>query len=404
MPFIESNAARIHWRLDGHPDRPALVLVSSLGTDQSLWDPLMPGLMRRFRVLRVDKRGHGASQASAGDYTIALLAGDVLAAMDAAGIERAHYCGVSIGGMIGLWLAAHAPERFERFMLSNTSAKTAPEGFAERIATVRAGGMAAVADTVLARFFTPGFVARADERFHTVRRTLLQVDPVGYIGCCAAIRDMDLRPELPKISAPLLVVTCPDDLSTPPAMGEAIVAAVPGARLLSLPLAHVPHVEAPARFVDLIARFLGDDPLCDDAGPQWPPASAPLHEAERYRRGLQRRRDALGRDYVDGRLKALTPINAGFQQMITRYAWGEIWTRPVFDDRTRRIVVLAATIAMGRWEEFDLHLRAGLQNELETIELEELLLQCAIYCGVPAANTAFHRAQAILRDTRPVRG
>src|SRR5690606_7269977 len=134
-----------------------------------------------FQVLRLDKRGHGASEASPGDYTIELLAGDVLAAMDAAGIECAHYCGVSIGGMIGLWLAAHAPQRFERFVLSNTSAKVAPEGFADRIAKVRQGGMQAIAETVLGRFFTPGFVARADERFHSVRRTLLQVDPVGYI-------------------------------------------------------------------------------------------------------------------------------------------------------------------------------------------------------------------------------
>ncbi|MFA7666939.1 MAG: alpha/beta fold hydrolase, partial [Burkholderiaceae bacterium] len=212
MPVLEHRGARLHWRLDGHPERPALVLVSSLGTDQSLWDPLMPGLLRRFQVLRVDKRGHGLSAASPGDYTIALLAGDVLAAMDAAGIARAHFCGVSIGGMIGLWLAANAAERFERFVLSNTTAKTAPEGFADRIAQVREGGMARVADTALSRFFTAGFVTRADERFHTVRRSLLQTDPAGYIGCCAAIRDMDLRPELARITAPVLVVTCPGDV------------------------------------------------------------------------------------------------------------------------------------------------------------------------------------------------
>jgi 3-oxoadipate enol-lactonase/4-carboxymuconolactone decarboxylase len=404
MPFIERDGARIHWRLDGHPDRPALVLANSLGTDHTLWEPVMAGLLRRFRVLRLDKRGHGASQASAGDYTIELLAGDVLAAMDAAGIERASYCGVSIGGMIGIWLAANAPQRFDRFVLSNTSAKTAPEGFADRIAKVRDGGMAAVADTVLGRFFTPGFVARADERFHTVRRTLLQVDPAGYVGCCAAIRDMDLRPELARIAAPVLVITCPGDQSTPPAMGEAIAAAVAGARLVQLPLAHVPHVEAPARFVDLVVRFCEGEALRQSPDATWPLANAAIDESERYARGLERRREALGRDYVDSRLKSLNPLNASFQQMITRYAWGEIWTRPIFDDRTRRLIVLAATIATRSWEEFDLHLRAGLQNELETAELEELLLQCAIYCGVPAANTAFHRAQAVLRDIAPARG
>lgn len=404
MPFIERDGARIHWRLDGHPDRPPLVLANSLGTDHTLWEPVMAGLLRRFRVLRLDKRGHGASQASAGDYTIELLAGDVLAAMDAAGIERASYCGVSIGAMIGIWLAANVPQRFDQFVLSNTSAKTAPEGFADRIAKVSDGGMAAVADTVLGRFFTPGFVARADERFHTVRRTLLQVDPAGYIGCCAAIRDMDLRPELARISAPVLVITCSGDQSTPPAMGEAIAAAVAGARLVQLPLAHVPHVEAPARFVDMVVRFCEGEALRQSPDASWPLANATIDESERYARGLERRREALGRDYVDSRLKSLNPLNANFQQMITRYAWGEIWTRPIFDDRTRRLIVLAATIATRSWEEFDLHLRAGLQNELETAELEELLLQCAIYCGVPAANTAFHRAQAVLRETALARG
>jgi 3-oxoadipate enol-lactonase / 4-carboxymuconolactone decarboxylase len=407
MPFIERDGARIHWRLDGHPGRPALVLVNSLGTDQSLWDPVMPGLLRRFQVLRLDKRGHGASQASPGDYTIELLAGDVLTAMDAAGIDQADYCGVSIGGMIGLWLAAHAPKRFRRFVLSNTSAKMVSAAFADRIAAVRAGGMASIADAVMGRFFTQGFVTRADERFHSVRRALLQVDPAGYIGCCAAIRDMDLRPALAQITAPVLVISCPGDLSTPPAMGEEIVAGVRNARHVQLPLAHVPHVEAPSRFTDLVARFCSDEPLADSrdpADPRWPLAQAPIGEAERFERGLARRREALGTDYVDARLRSLNPLNTGFQQMITRYAWGEIWTRPIFDDRTRRLIVLAATIASRSWEEFDLHLRAGLCNELETADLEELLLQCAIYCGVPAANTAHHRAQAVLRDTQPARG
>ncbi len=255
MPLIERDGVRLHWRLDGHPDRPALVLANSLGTDMALWQPVLPALLRHFLVLRLDKRGHGASQANPGDYSIELLARDVLAAMDAAGVARAHFCGVSIGGMIGQWLAANAGERFERFVLSNTAAKTAPEGFVDRIAKIREGGMAAIADTVLGRFFTPAFVARADENFHTVRRTLLQVDPVGYIGCCAAIRDMDLRPGLQRIDAPVLVVTGRDDQSLPPAMGEAVAAGIRDAQVVELPFAHIPHFEAPERFVELLVGF-----------------------------------------------------------------------------------------------------------------------------------------------------
>lgn len=256
MPFVHREGARLYWRIDGHPDRPPLLLLNSLGTDHSLWEPVMPGLLERFRVLRTDKPGHGASDARAGDYSIAQLGGDALAVMDAAGIGRAHLCGVSIGGMIGMWVAAHAPGRIDRLVLSNTSAKLAPEGFVERIRLIRQGGIAAIADTVLGRFFTPGFVARADAHYHSVRTTLLQVDPVGYAGCCAALRDMDLRPLLPRIAAPALVITCRDDASTPAAMGEAIAAAIPGARHVQWELAHIPFVEAPQRYAELLAGFL----------------------------------------------------------------------------------------------------------------------------------------------------
>jgi len=258
MPFVHREGARLYWRIDGHPDRPPLVLLNSLGTDHSLWEPLMPGLLENFRVLRTDKPGHGASDARDGEYSIAQLGHDVLAVMDAAGVRRAHLCGVSIGAMIGIWVAAHAPERIDRLVLSNTSAKLAPEGFVERIRLIRAGGIAAIADTVLGRFFTPDFVARADARYHSVRTTLLQVDPIGYTGCCAALRDMDLRPLLPRIAAPTLVVTCRDDPSTPAAMGEAIAAAIPRARHVQWELAHIPFVEAPQQYVDLLAGFLAD--------------------------------------------------------------------------------------------------------------------------------------------------
>lgn len=255
MPFVHREGARLYWRFDGHPDRPPLVLLNSLGTDHALWEPVMPGLMRHFHVLRLDKPGHGASDARAGEYSIGQLGRDVLAVMDAAGVPRAHLCGVSIGGMIAMWLAANVPARVDRLVLSNTSAKLAPEGLVERIRLIREGGIARIADTVLGRFFTPGFVAQADERYHTVRTTLLQVDPAGYTGCCAALRDMDLRPLLPGIAAPTLVVTCRDDQSTPAAMGEAIAAAIPGAELVELALAHIPFVEAPQRHVELIAGF-----------------------------------------------------------------------------------------------------------------------------------------------------
>jgi len=256
MPFTTRAGARIYWRSDGHPDAPPLMLGNSLGTDFALWDPIMPALTQSFRVVRMDTRGHGASDAPAGDYTIEMLGRDVLAVADAARLDRFSWAGVSLGGMIGMWLGANSSERVARLVLSNTGAKLDPSGWADRIAKIRAGGMAAIADTVMGRFFTASFVANPNAHCATVRETLLSLDPVGYIGCCAAIRDMDLSSALARIVAPTLVVVGEHDLATPRPLGEAIAAAVPGARLLVLPVAHLPHSERPEQFVAEVVPFL----------------------------------------------------------------------------------------------------------------------------------------------------
>lgn len=256
MPFAMSAGVRIYWRADGHADAPPLVLGNSLGTDFALWDPIMAALTRSFRVIRMDTRGHGASDVPAGDYSIEMLGRDVLAVADAAGIGRFSWMGVSLGGMIGMWLGANAGDRITRLVLSNTGARLDPGGWADRIARIQAGGMAAIAGTVMGRFFTPDFVAKADAHCATVRQTLLALDPAGYAGCCAAIRDMDLRPQLPRIAAPTLVIVGERDLATPRELGEAIVAAVPAARLVALPVAHIPHSEISDRFVAEVVPFL----------------------------------------------------------------------------------------------------------------------------------------------------
>lgn len=383
MPFAHSSGARLWWRADGHPGAPALVLGNSLGTDHALWDPVVARLADRFRVIRMDTRGHGASDAPVGDYTIDQLGRDVLAVADAAGATRFAYAGVSLGGMVGMWLGAHAADRVTHLVLCNTGARLAPTGWADRIARVQKDGMAGIVDMVMARFFTEGFVARRTPFFDTVRETFLRLDPVGYVGCCAAIRDMDQRPALARITAPTLVVVGDHDQATPRELGEAVAAGIAGARLIALPVAHIPHVEIPGRFVDEVVRFLG--------------AIGPMHETGRFDAGLARRKEVLGAKYVEGRLAAADPFTAEFQDLITRYAWGEIWTRPVFDDRTRRLLTLGMMIAAGRWGEFELHVRQGLDAELTTTDLKELLLQSAIYCGVPAANTGFHHAVDILK-------
>ena len=259
MPDATHDRVRLHWRADGPDEAPPLILVGSLGSDLRVWDPVVPALARSFRVIRMDKRGHGASSASPGDYTMAQLGGDVLAVADAAGAARFHYAGVSIGGMIGMWLAEHRPERLQRLVLSNTTAQVAPNGYDDRIATVRSKGMAAVADTVIARWFLPDYPARHPEHYAAVRQALLSIDPVGYTGCCAAIRDMALAAGLADIHVPTLVIAGTLDESTPAAQGRAIARAIPGARLLELPTPHLSHPEMPDRFADEVTRFLLDD-------------------------------------------------------------------------------------------------------------------------------------------------
>ena len=384
MPFVIRDGARLYWRSDGDPAFPALLLGNSLGTEHALWAPVVPMLQRRFRVLRFDMRGHGDSESPAGDYTMAMLGGDALAVADAAGAHRFSYMGISIGGMVGMWLGVNAADRVDRLVLCNTSAKLPANLWADRIAKIRAGGMAAIADAVLARWFTARYLARADETLASTRAAFLAVDPGGYIGCCAAIRDMDLAGSLGAIRAPTLVTTGRDDLATPKEMGGAIAAAIPGAGRVELPVAHIAIPEETGLFVHTVLEFLIGATVAT--------------ERHRYDVGLARRKDVLGDAYVEERLKKVTPLNAEFQSLITRYAWGEMWTRNVLDDRTRRLLVLAMLIAQSRWEEFEMHVRSGMAAELSEAELKEVLLLAAIYCGVPAANTGFHKAAGALRD------
>ena len=218
----------------------------------------MPALLSHFQVLRLDLRGHGASDAPAGDYTIAQLARDVLAAVDAAGRDRFAYCGLSLGGMIGQWLGANAGDRIERLVLANTSPRMAdPSLFEARRATVLEQGMGAIEDAVMQRFFSARTLASANPVAESVRAVLLATNPVGYAGCCAAIRDMDHRPLLGRIQAPTLVIGGDHDLSTPWAgHGDVLANGIPGARAVQLAATHLSNVERPSSFTAALFDFL----------------------------------------------------------------------------------------------------------------------------------------------------
>ena len=253
-----SAAVALHHRLEGPADAPVLVLANSVGSDLSMWDPQAAALGDRFRLLRYDHRGHGGSPVPDGPYSIADLGGDLLALLDRLELARVHLCGLSLGGMVGMWVAAHAPERVQRLVLCCTAAHFPPrELWDERARVVRAEGMGALVDATMERWLTPGFRARAPEAEARLRATFLATAPEGYAGCCEAIRDMDLRPGLPGIAAPTLVLAGADDPATPPAWGAAIAEAIPDARLEVLTdAAHVATLEQPDALTAAVAEHL----------------------------------------------------------------------------------------------------------------------------------------------------
>lgn len=387
MPFAIREDVRVYWKLDGAPDLPVLVLLNSIGTDMALWETSVPHLLRAFRLLRIDARGHGASDAPDGDYSLAMLADDVIAVMDAAGVQTAAVAGVSLGGMIAMELALAYPTRVTALALVCTSATMDAGAWRERIELVRAEGTAAIADMAMGRFLSPRFVATHGGAAESVRQGLIAMADTGYAGCGAAIRDMALIHRLPAIAMPTLVVAGDRDVSTPFAgHGERIVAAMPDAHVVHLDAAHLAPIETPAALAATLRAFLKPADTQD--------AASILFEA-----GLVNRRRVLGDAWVDASLAKRTDFTADFQAMITRIAWNEIWGRPGLDDRSRRFIVLAITVALGRWEEFALHVRTGLMRDGFTREeLKEVLMQSAIYAGVPAANTAFAEAGKIIAE------
>jgi 3-oxoadipate enol-lactonase/4-carboxymuconolactone decarboxylase len=374
LPFVNVDNARMFYRLEGNDDRPVLVFSHSLGCDHGMWDVQTRDLLPHFRILRYDTRGHGGSDVPTGDYSIERLGRDVLAVVDALGIEKFAFCGLSMGGMIGQWLAAAAPDRITQLVLANTSARMDSSAMEARRLMVLESGITSIADAVMGRFFSPETLARHDAA--TVRRTLLHTDPRGYSGCCAAIRDMDQTGLLPQIRVPALIIVGDRDVSTPWAgHGEVLAREIPNARVVHLPTAHLSNLERPRSFSGALFDFL------------IPSANDTLVAGYRVRRQM------LGDAYVDAAIAKTTEFTRDFQELITRYAWGTIWTRPGLDLRTRRLLALSVTAALGRWEEFRMYVRTGLEHQLEPCDLKEVLLQAAIYAGVPVGNTGFKIAK-----------
>lgn len=259
MPFSRVGEADIYWKLEGCSDAPALVLLNSIGTDMDLWDGVVPALRDRFRLLRIDTRGHGASRASRGDYSLALLAEDILSVAADAGIDCMSVAGVSLGGMIAMQLALVEPARVTKLALICTSATMDSGAWDDRVQKVREQGMASIASLAMGRFLSESFRAHQPAITATIERQLGGMDPDGYAGCAAAIRDMQIAERLGDIPCPTLVITGTRDSSTPfEGHGEVLLRSIAGASHQALATSHLAPIESPTAIENSLCGFLLD--------------------------------------------------------------------------------------------------------------------------------------------------
>lgn len=363
----------------GPPDAPLLLLGPSVGTSAAtLWGATAELLTGQLHVVGWDLPGHGRSPAGAFRMPD-LAAGVVALADDIAPGAAFHYAGDSIGGAVGLQLLLDAPERVLTAALLCTGAVIGrPEDWAPRAATVRTAGTDAVVELAAQRWFAPGFVDRRPDVAAALVDALRDTDDESYAQACEALADFDVTERLDEISTPVLAIAGAEDIATPPEGLARIASGVKDGRLIVLDgVGHLAPAEAAERVAELITGHVRPDS---------------------YTAGMAVRRQVLGDAHVDRAVANTTEFTADFQEFITRYAWGTIWTRPGLDRRSRSLITLTALIARGHHEELAMHLRAARRNGLTNDEIKELIMQTAIYCGVPDANTAFRIAGQVLAD------
>ena len=374
--FRTPSGHSVSYRLDGPDGAPLLVLSGSLGTTADLWEPQMEALTTWFRVLRVEHPGHGGSEASDGLYTVEMFGRRVLDLVASLQVARFSFCGMSMGGLVGMWLSAHT-ELVDRLALCCTRPCFGPpEQWLQRAAEVRESGTGPLVDATLRRWFTARYLARQPQATLRYAEMLEGTDPTGYASCCELLASTDLRADLQLIQSPTLVVAGSEDPVVPPESAASTMSAIPGSALLVIPgAAHLANVEQDEEFREAVVSH-----LAGSAG----------------RRGLATRRATLGEAHVEGSRQKASALSSGFQDFLDRWPWGEVWSRPGLDRETRRLVTIAMLVALGRPEELALHIRSALTDGVSQQTVRELLLHTAVYAGVPAANSAFSVAERVL--------
>ncbi|MFD9970721.1 4-carboxymuconolactone decarboxylase [Streptomyces sp. NPDC059017] len=411
----------LQYRIDGPDDAPVLILGPSLGTTWHMWDRQVPELSRQWRVLRFDLPGHGGAPAHPAG-SVSELADRLVATLDDLGVHRFGYAGCSVGGAVGIDLALRVPHRVASLALVASSPRfgTADE-FRQRGVIVRTNGLDPMARTAPEHWFTPGFAAAQPAIVEWAVQMVRTTDPGCYIAACEALAAFDVRADLGRVGVPTLVLVGSDDQLTGPAEARTLVAGIPDARLALVPGAsHLAPVEQPAAVTDLLVRHFSlawqDTLHAIPAPPSVPSVSAPVapvaeiapaaeqpHPSgavrpDPYEAGMKVRRAVLGDAHVDRVTAEADEFTADFQELVTRYAWGEVWTREGLDRRTRSAVTLTALVAGGHLDELAFHTRAALRNGLTPTEIREILIHAGVYCGVPAANSAFRVAQSVIRE------
>ncbi len=360
--------------IQGTPNSPVLVFSNSLGSEMMMWDELIPYLLPYFRVFRYDAPD-GEFQAK----TIDDLGKYLLNLLDAHEIKQFYFCGLSMGGLIGQWLGINHPERLKKLIISNTGAKIGnDERWNGRIETIKKDGMQAIVDDTMERWFTENFRKNNPQRVAETHAMFLRSNLEGYTNCCAAIRDADFREKLPNISTETLVITGDEDPVTNVEQAEFLVKNIPNATLKILPARHLSATELPQEFAEIVIDFITGN--------------------SKFEHGMHVRRSVLGDAHVNKATGNINDFNADFQDFITRYAWGEIWTRPNLSKHDRSLITMAMLIALNRPAEFKMHVKAAFNNGVTVAEIKEIIMQSALYCGLPAANDAFHLAQEVFKE------
>ncbi|TFD86222.1 4-carboxymuconolactone decarboxylase [Cryobacterium serini] len=392
---------------NGDANAPLIVLGPSLGTTTDLWASVVPLLAASHRVLCFNLPGHGFSPTTSAAFTIEEIADAVVGLVDSIKVGVFHYAGISLGGAIGLALAVNHPGRLASIAVFCSGAKIGTtQGWTDRAAGVRASGTPSLVAGSAARWFAPDFLGRDPKAGAQALNQLLDVDDESYALACEALARFDQTDAVGGIRTPVLCVSGEFDTVTPSTQLQELAARIPGAFATVIAgAAHLPSLERPAEVGTLLGEWVAGASAGAGTGRSGAAAaavtaapaalSADRTAASAYADGMLVRRAVLGDKHVDAASAAITPETAVFQDFITRYAWGEIWTRPGLDRRTRSFLTIAALVTGGHEGELAMHVRAALTNGLSRAEISEAILHTAIYAGVPAANAAFAVAREV---------